>query len=113
MIRFLSVVFLRFCFSVKKYALFNPHFYMFLSTLTRLPHTGQKFFVKGYSFILKISLCVVHTQNFYTKFLYVTVYFVRIWAYKNADEKAHTFSRRSEKVKKTDEKQKLCKFTLK
>ena len=40
---------------------------------------------------------------------------MRIWAYKNADEKAHTFSRRSKNVKKrtkTYEKRILCKFTL-
>ena len=36
---------------------------------------------------------------------YVTVWLVRIWTYKNADEKEHTCSRRSENVKngrKTD-----------
>ena len=46
---------------------------------------------------------------------YVTVWLVRIWTYKNADEKAHTFSRRSKNVKKrtqTDEKRILCKSTL-
>ena len=40
---------------------------------------------------------------------------MRIWTYKNADEKAHTFSRRSENVKKrtkTYEKRLLCKFTF-
>ena len=40
---------------------------------------------------------------------------MRIWTYKNADEKAHTFSRRSKNVKKrtkTYEKRILCKFTL-
>ena len=40
---------------------------------------------------------------------------MRIWTYKNEDEKAHTFSRRSKNVKKrtkTDEKRMLCKFTL-
>ena len=41
-IRF-SSVFLRFCFSMKKYALFRPHFYMSISVLTRQSHTGQKF----------------------------------------------------------------------
>ena len=41
---------------------------------------------------------------------------MRIWTYKNADEKAHTFSRRSKNVKKltkTYEKRILCKFTFK
>ena len=40
---------------------------------------------------------------------------MRIWTYKNADEKAHTFSQRNKNVKKltkTDEKRILCKFTL-
>ena len=44
----------------------------------------------------------------------MTVWLVRIWTYKNADEKAHTFSR-SKNVKKrtkTYEKRILCKFTL-
>ena len=41
---------------------------------------------------------------------------MRIWTYKNADEKAHTFLRRSKNVKKrtkTYEKRILCKFTFK
>ena len=33
----------------------------------------------------------------------ITVYLVRIWTNKNADEKAHTFLRRSKNVKKMDE----------
>ena len=46
----------------------------------------------------------------------MTVWLVRIWTYKNADEKAHIFSRRSKNVKKrmkTYEKRILCKFTFK
>ena len=35
-----SSVFLQFCFSVNKYVLFNPHFYMSISALTKLSHTG-------------------------------------------------------------------------
>ena len=42
----------------------------------------------------------IFEQNFY---LYKTVYLVRVWNYKNADEKAYTFLRRSKNVKKTDE----------
>ena len=42
----------------------------------------------------------IFAQNFYQ---YVTVYIVRIWNYKIAGEKAHSFSRRSKKVKKADE----------
>ena len=40
---------------------------------------------------------------------------MRIWTYKNADEKAHTLTRRSKNVKKrtkTYEKRILCKFTF-
>ena len=40
---------------------------------------------------------------------------MRIWPYKNADEKAHTFSTKSKNVKKrtnTYEKRILCKFTF-
>ena len=36
-------VFLHFCFSVKKYAIFHPHFYTSISALTRQSHTGQEF----------------------------------------------------------------------
>ena len=57
------------------------------------------------------------TKNFFrkTSVQYVTVWLVRIWTYKNADETAHTFSRRSKNVKKrtkTDEKRILCEFTF-
>ena len=77
----------------------------------------KKFFVKGYvQLYFEISLLSfihkIFEQNFY---LYITVYLVRIWNYKNADKKAHTFSRRSKNVKKrtkTYEKRILCKFTL-
>ena len=41
-----SSVFLRFCFFLKKYALFHPHFYKSISALNRQSHTGQKFFEK-------------------------------------------------------------------
>ena len=45
----------------------------------------------------------------------MTVRLVRIWTHKNADEKAHTLSRRSKRVKKrtkTYEKRILCKLTF-
>ena len=75
------------------------------------------FFVKGYSSISKYRSYRSYTKLFEQNFcLYITVYLVRIWTYKNADEKAHTFSRRSKNVKKrtkTYEKRILCKFTLK
>ena len=112
--------FLRFCFSLTKYALFHPHFYVSISALTRQSHTGQKLsekiFCKGVRRYFEISLLSfihkIFEQNFY---LNITVYLVRIWTYKNADEKAHTFSRRSKNVKKrtkTYEKRILCKLTL-
>ena len=76
----------------------------------------KKFFCKVVQLYFEISLLSfihkIFEQNFYP---YITVYFVRIWTYKNADEKAHTFSRRSKNVKKrtkTYEKRILCKFTL-
>ena len=58
------------------------------------------------------------TKNFFRKTFvqYVTVWLVRIWTHKNADEKADTLSRRSKNVKKrtkTNEKRILCKFTFK
>ena len=101
---FLSV-FLPFRFSVKKYALFHLHFYTSISALTKLSHTGQKFSkkiflerVQLYFEILLLSFIHnIFEQNFY---LYVAVYLVRIWTYENADEKAHTFSRRSKNLKK-------------
>ena len=76
----------------------------------------KKFFCKGVQLYFEISLLSfihkIFEQNFY---LYITVYLVRIWTYKNADEKAHTLSRRSKNVKKrtkTYEKRILCKFTF-
>ena len=61
----------------------------------------KEFFCKGLSLYFEISLLSlmhqIFEQNFYP---YVTVYLVRIWTYKNTDEKAHTFSRRSKNVKK-------------
>ena len=120
--RTFSSVFLRFCFSLTKYALFHPHFYVPISAPTRQSHTEQKFsekkIFKGVQLYFEILLLSfihkIFEQNFY---LYITVYLVRIWTvtYKNADEKAHTFSRRSKNVKKrtkTYEKRILCKFTF-
>ena len=78
-----------------------------ISALTRLSRTGQKysekkFFVREYSAILKYrshrSFTKVFEQNFYQN---ITVCLVRIWTYKNADEKAHTFFVDKQKRKKT------------
>ena len=79
-----------------------------MSALIRQSRTELKFsekiFCKEVQLYFEISLLSfihkIFEQNFY---LYTTVYLVRIWTYKNADEKAHTFSRRSKNVKKTDE----------
>ena len=69
----------------------------------------KKNFCKGVQLYFKISLLSfiykIFEQNFYP---YVTVYLVRIWTYKNADEKAQAFSRRSKNAKKRI----LCKFTF-
>ena len=118
-IRF-SSVFLRFCFFLLKYALFHPHFYKFISALRRLLYIVknfvQKFCVWTLRAIFQNQAVPLYKKNFRKAFVqYVTVWLVRIWTYKNADEKAHTFSRRSKNVKKrtkTDEKRILCKFTL-
>ena len=74
------------------------------------------YWTKVFQLYFKISLLSfihkIFQQNFY---LFMTVYLVRIWTNKNANKKAHTFSRRSKNVKKrtkTFEKRILCKFTL-
>ena len=77
---------------------------------TKLSHTGQKFseknFAKGYVQLLFYNITlIVHEQNFYQ---YATVYLVRIWTYKNAGEKAHTFSQRSKNVKKKTKQNGYC-----
>ena len=117
-IRF-SSVFLRFCFSLKKYALFHPHFYKSISALNRLLYIDKNFVQK---FCVWTIRAIFQNRYPFTKKLfrktfvqYVTVWLVRIWTYKNADEKSHTFSRRSKNVKnrtKTDEKPILCKLTF-
>ena len=72
---YVFVRFLRNCFSVKKYELFPPYFYMSISALTRQSHTGQKFsekkfFVKGYSSILKYRPYRLYTK-FWNKIFYI------------------------------------------
>ena len=56
----------------------------------------KKIFCKGVQLYFEISLVSfihkVFEQNFY---VYISVYLVQIWTYKNADEKAHTFLMRS------------------
>ena len=121
-IRF-SYVFVRFftfLLLLKKYALFHPHFYKSISALSRLLHIDknfvQKFWVWTIRAIFRNKTVPVYKKFFRKTFVqYVTVRLVRIWTHKNADEKAHTLSRRSKNVKKrtkTYEKRILCKFTF-
>ena len=91
---------------------------MCTSALTRLTHTGQKFseknFCKGMQPYFEISLLSYIRKIFEQNFCEYLAVYCR-WIYKNADEKANTFLRRSKKVKKwtkTGEKRILCKFTF-
>ena len=63
----------------------------------------KKIFCKGIQLYYEMSLLSfihkIFEQDFY---LFTTFYLVQIWTYKNADEKAHTFSRRSKNGRKTD-----------
>ena len=108
--RTFSSVFLRFCFSLKKYALFHPHFCKSISALSKLLYMDknfvQKFCVWTIRAIFRNKAVPLYKKFFSENFCpvgYVTVWSVRIWTHKNADEKAHTLSRRSKNVKKTDE----------
>ena len=65
----------------------------------------KKFFLGKGKLYFEISLVsFIHKIFEQTFYLYTTVYLVRIWTYKNADKKAHTFSRRSKNVKKNGRK---------
>ena len=115
-IRF-SSVFLRFCFSLKKYALFHPHFYKYISTLSRLLYIDKNFVPKFCVWTIRAiflnKAVTLGKKSFWTTFVqYVTVWLVRIWTYKIADEKGHICSRRSKNVKKNGQKRILCKFTF-
>ena len=62
----------RLFFSIKKYALFRPHFYMSISALTRVSHSGQKLseniICKGVQLCFKMSLFqpnYYHYETFY------------------------------------------------
>ena len=105
-IRFLSV-FLRFCFSVKKYGLFHPNFYKSISALITvnyyvyIKNFVRKFCVWTIRAIFQNRAVSLYKKFFWKTFVqYVTDWLVWIWTYKNADEKAHTFSRRSKNVQK-------------
>ena len=60
----------------------------------------KSFWPWGTALFWNIAL-IAYTQNFYQ---YIAVYLVLIWTYKNADEKAQTFSRRSKNVEKNGQK---------
>ena len=60
----------------------------------------KNFFGKRYSSTLKYRYYRSHTKFLNKIFMNITVYLMRIWPYKNVDEKAHSFSRRSKNVKK-------------
>ena len=99
-------------FSMKNYVVFSSAFLYVHIALTKLSHTGQKFsqsiFGKGVQLCFEISF---FEQNFYL-YSYVTIYLVRIWTYKNAEEKARTFSRSTNLKKKADVNRILCKLAL-
>ena len=101
-----SSVFLRFCFSLTKYALFHPHFYKSISALSRLLYIDknfvQKFCVWTIRAIFRNRAVYPFTKIFFRKTFvqYVTVWLVRTWTHKHEDEKAHTLSRRNKNVKK-------------
>ena len=119
---YVFVLFLRFCFSLKKYALFHSHFYKSIYALSRLLYIDknfvQKFCVWTIRAIFRNRAVPLYKKFFSEKFCpvgYVTGWLVRIWTHKNADEKAHTLSRRSKNVRKrtkTYKKRTLCKFTF-
>ena len=66
--------------------------------LTRLSHTRQKC-SENFLYISTALFCNIalnaNIQNFFSKFLSITIYLVRIWPYKNVNEKSHTLSWRS------------------
>ena len=106
-IRF-SFDFVHFFFSIKKYVFFSS---TFANALIRTNQTTtcwtkvfrKKNFFKGVQHYFEITL-LSFIYKFFIDIQYVTVYFVRVWTYKVADKKKHTFSRRSKKRKKITDK---------
>ena len=70
--RTFSSVFLRFCFSLTKYALFHPHFYKSISALSRLLYINknfvQKFCVWTIRAIFRNKAVPLHKKNFSENF---------------------------------------------
>ena len=115
-IRF-SFVFLRFCFSMKKYALFRRYFYKSISALSRLLHVDENFVY------FRTELFVSLYKRFVRKTFvqYVTVWFVCIWTHcikirikKNIlfHEEEKTYKNEPKRTQ-ADKKRILCKSTLK
>ena len=111
LVRFISIRFfsgfVRFRLSMKKYRylLSRPHFYLSISALSRLLYIyknfAQKFCVKTMRAIFKNRAVLLYKNFFRNNFVqYLSVWLMRIWAYKNADEKEHIFSWRRKKVRK-------------
>ena len=98
-IRF-SSVFLGFCLSSKKYALFLPHFFKSIFALSSLLHYDKNSVQKA---IFQNRAVLLYEKCFRKTFVqYVTVWLVRIWTYKNADEKSIVFH--EEKTHKRERK---------
>ena len=105
--------FVRFSFSMKKYVLFRPPFYISIFALTILSHTEQKFsetkmffsMENNPNFEMSLSLFDVDAQILEQNcYQYVAVYLVWIWTYKIVDKKALIFSCRSESGNKNGQK---------
>ena len=108
-IRFLYVFVLFFTFLLlrEKVCAFHPHFYKSISALSRLLYVDknfvQKFCVGTIRAIFRNKAVPLYKKFFRKTFVqYVTVWFVRIWTYKNADEKSAYFVKEKQKRKKTD-----------
>ena len=71
--------------------------------LTRLSYVGQKLFK---NIFLSWDKALSRNMSFWAKFLslYTTKYLVRIWTYKNAEEKCILFFKQKQKSKPTPTK---------
>ena len=110
-IRFTSV-FSRISFSVKKYALFHPHFYMSILALSRLLDTDKNFVYERNERYFKMEL-YSFVKNFSRKTFvpYVSLVSADMDLQKCGEKSAYFFTEK-QKRKKTDENQIMCKFTL-
>ena len=105
LIRF-SSSFVRFFFSMKKYAVFRPHFYKSILALSTDCFLLMKILFENFVHerrerYFKIQQLYKFTQKNRKIFvLYVTVWLVRIRPYKSADEKTHIFLWRTKNAQK-------------